>query len=188
MTWPKKIYLPTYLPTSLHPYIRELHSRAYLSITFSFLMYMGSGALLHTLPLRHFIRVMGRHDLNFWPQIWPQFLTSIFYLNFWTQFLTWLGNFLSPYWKLLAQYCDPGSLPAGGRKSSCWKPFRPLDFVVWTLWALRPQDTRRYTVRGFVEIQSTIFENYSVFIDTDSKLIHADSCAWGFCSKLQSLK
>ena len=49
MTWPKKIYLPTCLPTStyLHPYIREHHSRACLSMTFSFLMYMGSGALLH---------------------------------------------------------------------------------------------------------------------------------------------
>ena len=80
--------LPTYLPTSLHPYIREHHSRAYLSMTFSFLMYMGSGALLHILPLRHFIRVMRRHDLNFWPQFWPQFLTSIFDINFWPQFLT----------------------------------------------------------------------------------------------------
>ena len=79
----RSTYLPTYLPTSLHPYIREHHSRAYLSMTFSFLMYMGSSALLHILPLRHFIRVMRRHDLNFWPQFWPQFLTSIFDLNFW---------------------------------------------------------------------------------------------------------
>ena len=46
-TWPdqkRSTYLPTYLP----PYIpREHHSRACLSMTFSFLMYVGSGALLH---------------------------------------------------------------------------------------------------------------------------------------------
>ena len=66
-TWPdqkRSTYLPTFLPTSLHPYIREHHSRAYLSMTFSFLMHMGSGALLHILPLRHFIRVMRRHGLT----------------------------------------------------------------------------------------------------------------------------
>ena len=46
-TWPdqkRSTYLPTYLP----PYIpREHHSRACLSMTFSFLIYVGSSALLH---------------------------------------------------------------------------------------------------------------------------------------------
>ena len=48
-----------------------------------------SVALLHILPLRHFIRVMRRHDLMtiFDDTFWWQFLMTIFDDNFWWQFL-----------------------------------------------------------------------------------------------------
>ena len=108
-------YLPTCLPTYLHPYIREHHSRAYLSMTFSFLMYMGSGALLHILPLRHFIRVMRRHDLMtiFDDTFWWQFLMTIFDDNFlWqffmTFFMTNLDNIFDDnfWWQFLMTISD----------------------------------------------------------------------------------
>ena len=104
MTWPKKIYLPTCLPTStyLHPYIREHHSRACLSMTFSFLMYMGSGALLHIwyiLDLCPF--TFDQTDfcpsfltLIFDPHFWPSFLTLIFYPQFWIEY--WIESFFGP--------------------------------------------------------------------------------------------
>jgi len=103
--------LLTYLPSYLHPYIREHHSRVCLSMTFSFLMYMGSGALLHILPFRHFMSVMRRHDLMtiFDDNFWWQFLMTIFYYNFWWQFLmTFLMTFFDDifWWQFLMTIFD----------------------------------------------------------------------------------
>ena len=74
--------LPTYLPTSLHPYIREHLSRAYLSMTLSFLMYMGNSASIH--------------DLNFWSPIFDDnFFITTLDAKFWWQFWQFVWNFFT---------------------------------------------------------------------------------------------
>ena len=70
MTWPKKIYLPPYIP-------REHHSRACLSMTFSFLIYV----LFYTFDI---YRSYSLDQTNFC----PSFLTLIFDPHFLPLFFT----------------------------------------------------------------------------------------------------